>query len=128
MTDHGPNESERISKEIGALRKHRVRKAPDCGIASELQRLANQYERQSAGLGGLAEHWQALAPEDAQRVATLKAFARGVLTIAVPDASARFLLDRALRSGLRRDLIRASKSPLRDIKVVVESRPRSTQM
>lgn len=121
MNDPNHRNSRRIAHDIQSLRSIRVRKDRDLTLDNELARLASTYTRQSTGLGGLAELWQELAPADVRESCTLKSFARGILTVAVEHAAQRYLLDRALRSGLRRELIRRSAQPLRDVRIVTEA-------
>lgn len=104
-----------------SLRAFRTRKDRDVGLEGELGRLAREYGKSATGLGEVAEAWEALAGADIRGLCRLKGLSRGVLTITVEDASARYRVDRALRGGLRRELIRASRSPVRDVKVRVET-------
>ena len=110
-----------VARSVESLRANRTRKDRDVSLEGELGRLARQYEKSASGLGDVAEAWEALAEEGLRDLCRLKGLSRGVLTIAVEDASARYRVDRALRGGLRRELIRASRVTLRDVKVRVES-------
>jgi hypothetical protein len=110
-----------VARSVESLRSFRARKDRDVSLEGELGRLARRYEKSASGLGEVAEAWEALASEELRAVCRLKGYSQGVLTIAVEDASARYRVDRALRGGLRRELIRASRVSLRDVKVRVEA-------
>ncbi len=119
MSDRPNDSPERIAHEIDALRAHRVYKDRDGGLGDTLSRLARGYKRDAGGLGEISQKWQELAPKDIQPLASLKSFARGVLTISASDATARYMIERSLTGGLRRGLIRSSGTTLRDVRVVV---------
>lgn len=70
--------------------------------------------------GGLVEAWASVAPEDLADQVALRGVSAGVATLAVTNASARYQLDRWLRSGGERELIRACRAPIRKVKVVIE--------
>jgi len=123
MTRHTPENAESLQKELDALRSIRVYKDRDVGIGNDLKKLARGYSRDQKGLGEIAEHWQQLASPGVQESASLRSFARGVLAIDVPDASVKYMLDRELRSGLQRSLIRAAGASLRSVRVAVRQIP-----
>lgn len=70
--------------------------------------------------GGLVEAWASVAPGDLADQIALRGVSAGVATLAVTNASARYQLDRWLRSGGERELIRACRAPIRKVKVVIE--------
>ena len=119
MSDPRQGSPERVAHEIDALRAHRVYKDRDLSLGDTLSRLARTYKRDAGGLGEISQRWQELAPKEIQPLASLKSFSRGVLTISASDATARYLIERSLTGGLRRELIRSSGTTLRDVRVVV---------
>jgi len=121
MTDPQDNAPERIAHEIESLRGYRNRPDRKLDLTQDLARLSRTYSQAAAGLGELAGIWEELAPEDIRACSRLNKLSRGVLTITVEDASKRFFLDRALRGGLRREMIRRSHVSLRDVRVLLES-------
>ena len=111
----------RVAHEIETLRDYRNRPDRSVDMARDLARLARTYAQAGNGLGELAGIWQELVPSEVRESARLLRISRGVLTITVENSSERFLLDRALRGGLRRELVRRSKVSLRDVRVLIAS-------
>ena len=61
--------------------------------------------------------WQQLVPIHLLSHTRLDSFSRGTLKVTVDSSSARFELDRLLRSGLERQLISAVGGQLRRVKL-----------
>lgn len=89
------------------MRKSRVeilranRGLPPVGVAARVV-VAEEFKtvvKQRRNLGKAGEAWAGVVPERLRAAATLGALRRGTLNVHVPDAAARFELDRWLRSG-----------------------------
>lgn len=74
--------------------------------------------RRARRIGAAASAWAALCPAElADRTAVLSV-TRGVLCVGVEGAPARFELDRRLRAGLERELVRRCPAAIRGVKLV----------
>ncbi|MCC6675768.1 MAG: DUF721 domain-containing protein [Phycisphaerales bacterium] len=78
----------------------------------------NDLARRHKSMGGIAAAWTAAVPDDLAAPAELVSMARGVLTVRVQDAPARFALDRFLRAGGEREVQRRSPVTLKKIRLV----------
>lgn len=84
-----------------------------------MDRELRELNKQRRANGGCATAWNAVIPPELAARTALQGLSRGVLTIAVPDASTRFTLDRFLRSGGERALIGASSAAIRKVRIVL---------
>lgn len=106
---------------IERLRSLRVKPERDLTLTRAFlgeQVVLRRLRRSNAGL---AEAWTSVAPDGLRERAMLRGVSAGVATIAVTDAAARYQVDRWLRSGGEKALLRACPAPVRKVKVVVES-------
>ena len=118
-----PLEPPTIPPELAALhriRSLRVRPDRDLTLTRALSGELVALQRLHRANRGLVEAWSSVAPTDLVELVSLRGVASGVATLAVTDASARYQVDRWLRSGGERELIRACRAPVRKIKVIVE--------
>ena len=104
------------------LREHRVWAERDLSLGF----LPGQFQREVARpfkqLAPLAELWQQLVPADLARHARLERLKGGVLHVAVDSSAHLYELDRLMRQGLERELVRAAKgAPLRRVKLSLSS-------
>lgn len=90
--------------------------APMRSLFAEAARNAARDERR---LGNAGDAWAAVCPGELLERTRIMGLSRGALTVATPDAATRFELDRALRSGAERALIRLCSAPVRKVRVVV---------
>ena len=100
------------------LRERRVWKERDLSLSF----LPGQFQREVARpfkqLAGLAEWWQRLVPEELARHARLERLKGGVLHVAVDSSAHLYELDRLMRQGLERELVRAATgSPVRRVRL-----------
>lgn len=100
------------------LRRIRPGPRPVSTIQEAVAGFENSLARRHKSLGGVAAAWMSVVPPDLAGPAELVSMARGVLTIRVQDAPARFALDRFLRAGGEREVQRASPVTLKKIKLV----------
>ena len=108
-------------RSIERLRSQRVRPERDLTLTRAFMGEHVELRRLRRANAGLVEAWEAAAPTELRDLAMLRGVASGVATIAVADASARFHLDRWLRSGGEKALLRACPAPVRKVKIVIES-------
>ena len=79
-----------------------------------------EIETPQKELAGIAEAWDALAPDYAKDAAQLISFKRGTLELRMPSAALKYRLDTDLRTGLQARLGMALKgAPLRKITITV---------
>ncbi|MDA0802141.1 MAG: DciA family protein [Planctomycetota bacterium] len=69
-------------------------------LSEEWKRIGAQVRRDHKRVGSVVEAWELCVPEALREHCRVDGYARGVLTVAVESAPARFELDRALRGGL----------------------------
>ena len=81
------------------LRKWRTRPDRDLSIAGPVREAAAQAQQRHDAGQGAGQAWDELVPPRLRRRCTVLQLQRGILTVRIPDAAARFELDRWLRSG-----------------------------
>lgn len=96
----------RARAQLERLRGYRVWER-DTALAGELIKQTKALSKLHRSLGGIGEQWGSLLPRDLAARTQLRGLARGVLTVAVPDAATDYELDRWLRSGGLASLRRA---------------------
>ena len=104
--------------DLKKLRAYRNAPERDLGIGGVARDAAAEVKRQYRAVGGLGEAWSAIVPADLAARAELVRLSRGVLTVRVTDAAARFAIDRFLRSGGEAAIAQASKTAVKRIKLV----------
>lgn len=104
--------------QLESLRARRVRPEPDQSFTSLFRERAVELDRLEKRLGAIAGAWQRLCPPELLPRTSVRSLSRGVLTIGVEDAAARYELDRFLRSGAERTFIRACPTTVRKVKLV----------
>ena len=102
------------------LRRRRARAAPERSAGDALAGTVRELRRLERRLGGVAEAWQAVCPPDLVARTAIRSLRKGLLTIAVEDASTRYELDRLLRAGAERELARAATTTVRRVRLVIE--------
>ncbi|MEX0885449.1 MAG: DciA family protein [Phycisphaeraceae bacterium] len=107
-------ENERLKR----LRTHRVWKDADLSLGFMKKQFKRDIERPYKQLAGLAELWQRLVPTELARHARLDRLNQGILHVAVDSSAHLYELDRLLREGLERELVRAATaSPIRRVRL-----------
>jgi hypothetical protein len=104
--------------DLQRLRGWRNFRERDLSIGGALADLTKDLRRQHRAVGGIGEAWAALVPPEVRRGAELVKLSRGVLTVKVTDAAARFALDRWLRGGGEAALARAPGVVVKRVKLV----------
>ena len=103
------------------LRRWRNRAGRDLtlgGLSEQVQRTVVRPHKQVESLAIL---WRELVPSDLLDRTALASFARGVLTVEVPDSATLYQMDRLLRGGLERQLRAGCKTTLRKVRCRVAS-------
>lgn len=115
MPNHG------LSQRLEVLRQSR--RAPDAppGIGAMFQAQAKQLRRLERSLAGIGGAWTELCPPALLERTCIVSLRRGVLTIGVSDSAVLYEVDRLLRTGAQRQLVRSCPSTLRKVKVVLRS-------
>ena len=106
---------------LGKLRETRSRRERDDALASSFQRTARDLARLEKNLAGVAEAWETVCPPARLPRTAIRSVQRGKLTIAVADASTRFELDRLLRAGAKRDLVKGCPMTVRSVRLVQDA-------
>lgn len=109
----------RATPSLSRLRELRVPRERDAALATEMERLRAELERRRRGGSGMAAAWDVVVPDGLREKSEVVGVSRGVLSVRVRDASARFALDRFLRSGGEATLIRTSKVAIRKVRLVM---------
>jgi hypothetical protein len=104
--------------DLQKLRGWRNPRERNLSLAPALADLTRDLRRQHKAVGGIGEAWAATVPAEFGRAAELVRLSRGVLTVKVTDAAARFALDRWLRSGGEAALARAPGVSVKRVKLV----------
>lgn len=112
---------DRSIRRLEEIRRHCARPARDTSIAGQVERLANDLDRNRERLTQIVDVWQAhVSPELLERTA-LAAYRGGTLTIETDSAATAYELNRALRCGLEATLRRASRVNLHRVRVRIGS-------
>lgn len=101
------------SQKLEALRKRRLRPAPDYSLHFLEEMFRKRIEKPFHQLHAVTEVWCRLVPEEVRACCRLESLQRGVLRIRVEGSSRLYTLDRLLKSGLERQL----KQELRGIRL-----------
>ncbi len=81
--------------------------------------MAEEFKDAAKRVGATGGLWVQHCPAEMVGRTSVQGVARGVLTIAVDNASTRFALDRWLRGGGEAEIIAASTTPIRKVKLVI---------
>ncbi len=103
---------------LAKLRRLRVRPEPDLSLAAAVAPLQRELTKRRRSGGAAETAWERAVPGPLRAKATVLSLSRGVLTVRVPDASARFGLDRFLRSGGQDALIGTSPVAIKRVRIV----------
>ena len=101
------------------LRQHRSIRDRATGLGDDFAAFAREHARDTKRLAGLSELWDALCPPNCIQRTALRPVKRGVLTIAVTDATTRAVVEKAVKAGLDRELITAAPMTVRSVKVAL---------
>lgn len=107
--------------DLETLRRYRVRRERDLGIAGDLERAVGGLRRARAAAGGLDGAWEELVPDVLRGCAAVDRLSpNGVLTVRATSAAAAYEAEQWLR-GAGLDALRARcVKPVRTFKIVVK--------
>lgn len=99
------------ARQLEALILQRVnrrltRKEPDLSLGFMKKQFKSEVERPWKKLERVSEVWAELLPADLIERTRLQSLDRGILRVGVSDSVTLYELDRVLRSGTQRELIR----------------------
>jgi hypothetical protein len=103
---------------IRRMREHRVRPERDLSMAEVFGGREREARKSQRRFGAVAEAWLEVVPREVGEAAVLTSLSRGVLTVRVGDAPARFRLDRWLRAGGELELVKRSPVSVRRVRVL----------
>ncbi len=109
----------RTTPSLNRLRELRVPRERNAALAPEMDRLHAELARRRRSGGGAAAAWDVVVPDALREKSEVVGVSRGVLSVRVRDASARFALDRFLRSGGEASLIRTARVAIKRVRLVV---------
>lgn len=104
---------------IRRLQGWRNRPTRDDTMEGAFGALTKDLKRQARAVGGISSAWIEVIPPALAVHASLVGVSRGVLTVRVADATAKFELDRWLRCGGETKLIQAAQAPLVRVRLVM---------
>ena len=112
MDDHA------AASRIELLRRSRMLRPVAPSIQHEVLTQAGDLKKLEKRTASIAEAWGAVVPEALAAKTTIERLARGVLTVRVEDAPARYELDRFMRSGWLDRLRDGAKASITRVKIV----------
>ncbi len=102
------------------LRQLRVRPDRARDLHDDMGAQLKSLQKISRTESALIAAWNAAAPDGLAKRCTPKGVKAGHFEIIVPDASARYQLDRWLRGGGQRELSALAKVPIRGVRVLLK--------
>ncbi|MEM1212923.1 MAG: hypothetical protein AAGI68_11575 [Planctomycetota bacterium] len=108
-----------FSARVGRLRERRVWKGKDLTLGGMKKDFEREVARPYRQLAGVAAWWAEHVPGELVGQTRLEGLSREVLRVTVGGAPAMYELDRALREGLERELLRAFAGKVRKVRLSV---------
>ena len=106
---------------FGVVRDSRVRPERAQAMGETFQAQAQSLKRSQRKHLGVASAWEAVCPDSLIDRTGIVGIKGGALTIGVADHATKFELDRLLRDGADRELIKLAPTTVRRVKLVVDS-------
>ena len=103
--------------ELDRLRKYKTRRVRETSINETVQSLRKGLRKGNKTSSSLIEAWDAAVPSHIANQATMVSMRNGVLEVLTDGSSVAYQLNRLVRSGLLRELQKATKGTLRKIRV-----------
>jgi len=113
-------DSRLVSEQLERLRAVRVKPGPDRSSRALFEAKAHELAKLERSLSGGAGAWAEHCPPELVGRTSVRKCERGVLEIGVRDSATRYEVDRFLRSGGQRAIIRACPASIRRIKLVAD--------
>ena len=101
---------------LDLLRRYRMRRERDASLATALQGVERQLRQLERSTGAATDAWCRSIPPDLLPHTQVLAWARGTLTVGVPDSATAYVLERTLAAGAEtqlRTLLRAGSLKVR---------------
>ena len=105
---------------LGRLRSLRVYKDRARGIGDDVLMQMGSIKKISDADARAIEAWNTVVTDQINDCSTVIGLRRGKLVVHVPSASARFVVDRWLKSGGQRELLALARVPMRGVEVRIE--------
>lgn len=96
---------------VESLRRGRVRPEPDRSMKFLKDLFKREVEKPYKQLGDLIEVWGELLPDELVQHSRLESLSRGVLNVVVDSSTRLYELDRLLREGGEKALIKRHRGP-----------------
>jgi len=106
---------------FAVVRDSRVRPERARAMGETFQAQAMAIKRSKRKHLGCARAWEAVCPEAIVARTSIVGVRSGVLTIGVADHATKYELDRLLRSGAERELVKLAPTTVRRVKLIVDS-------
>ncbi len=106
-------------QQLKLLREHRVFRERTVAVGPMAAALGADFKRLERKIGGVAGAWAEVCPPDLVKRTMVEGVSRGVLHIRADDAGTRFEIDRWLRSGGERELVKKCPTTVRKVRVVI---------
>jgi hypothetical protein len=107
----------RLIKRLNDLREAKVHPPRDQSVGSAMEALGRELTKNQKGLKGVGEAWDRVCPSEHADRTEVVGIARGVLRVRVEDGATKYELARWLRAGGEREVIEASRHPIRKVKL-----------
>lgn len=105
------------ARRLELLRARRTSQTPDRSLKAALAPVESQLRRTQTSASPISALWSELVPSQLARATSVR-LDRGTLVVSVADSSSRFALDRLLRAGVERELVRRSPVAIRGVRLV----------
>lgn len=116
---HSGMSAQGAQQELDRLRSFRNPRPRDLTIGGLVDAERQRAAKQARAVGGIAAAWHDVIPPALAEKTQILRLSRGVLTVRVRDAAAKYTLDRFLRSGGEASLIRRASTGVNRVKLVL---------
>lgn len=106
---------------FAVVRDSRVRPERAQAMGETFQKRAMAMKRSQRKHLGCAKAWEAVCPDDSIDRTAVVGVRGGALTIGVADHATKYALDRMLREGGERELVKLAPTTVRRVKLVVDA-------
>ncbi len=107
------------ARRLELLRQSRVFRDRATPVGPMMQAIGSDLKRTEKRIGGIGAAWAAACPHALATKTAIEGLSRGVLTVTADDASTRYEIDRWLRAGGERELVRQCPTTVRKIRITL---------
>jgi len=107
------------AQQLDLLRRTRVRGEAAQPLGPMAEAAGRELMRLQKKLGGVGAAWAEACPPAFRDRTWVEGVSRGILSIRIPDASTRYEVDRWLREGGEREVVRRCPTTVRKVKLVI---------